>query len=257
MYIDDLFSLNRKVSVVIGGRGVLGGAICEGFAHAGADIVILGRNKEKAEVKAEKIRKIGRKCLTVKMDASNKKDIEKAHTQILKKFGKIDVLVNAPGINSSTPFFDIKEPDWHEILDVNLKSVYLSCQVFSESMIRQKRGSIINISSASSAVPLSKVFTYSISKAGIENLTKFLAREFAVHNVRVNTIAPGFFPAEQNRKILTKERIKAIFNHTPMKRFGEPEELIGAAIWLASEKVSSFVTGATIRIDGGFTAMTI
>ena len=125
-------------------------------------------------------------------------------------------------------------------------------------MIKQGTGgSIINISSASSGPPLSKVFTYSISKAGVNNLTQFLAREFAPYKIRVNAIAPGFFPAEQNRKILSEDRIEAVFRHTPMNRFGEPDELTGAVIWLASERASSFVTGAIIRIDGGFTATTI
>jgi len=257
MYIEKMFSLDGSVAVVIGGGGVLAGEMCQGLAKAGSDIVILDLNKDNAEMKAEEIRKLGKRCLAIKVNASNKKELEKAHSQILCEFGKLDILINAPGINSSTPFFEIEEKEWHKILNVNLKSIFLACQIFSKSMIQQKRGSIINISSASSEIPLSKVFTYSISKAGINNLTRFLAREFAVHNVRVNAIAPGFFPAEQNRKILTKERVKAIFEHTPMNRFGEPEELIGAVIWLASEKASSFVTGAIIRVDGGFTAKTI
>ena len=133
-----------------------------------------------------------------------------------------------------------------------------SCQIFGKKMIEAKKGgSIINISSASSSIPLSKVFTYSISKAGVNNLTRFLSKEFSIHSIRVNAIAPGFFPAEQNRKILTQERVDAIMNHTPMSRFGEPAELVGVTIWLASDKASSFVTGAVVRVDGGFTAMTI
>jgi len=136
--------------------------------------------------------------------------------------------------------------------------MFFSSQIFADRMIKQDEGgSIINISSVSSILPLSKVFTYSISKAGVNNLTKFLAREFAPHKIRVNAIAPGFFPAEQNRKILTPERVESILNHTPMKRFGEPEELIGAVLLLSSEKASGFVTGAIIHVDGGFTAITI
>ena len=118
-------------------------------------------------------------------------------------------------------------------------------------------GSVINISSASSGPPLSKVVAYSVAKAGVNNLTQFLAKEWAPHNIRVNALAPGFFPAEQNKKVLTKDRIDSIMNHTPMNRFGKPEELVGATLWLASEKASSFVTGAIIHVDGGFTAMTI
>jgi NAD(P)-dependent dehydrogenase (short-subunit alcohol dehydrogenase family) len=168
------------------------------------------------------------------------------------------VLVNASGTNSSTPFLDISEEEWTNILDVNLKSVFLACQVFGQCMIeRGQGGSIVNISSSSSGPPLSKVFTYSISKAGVNNLTQFLAREWAQYGIRVNAIIPGFFPAEQNRKILSEERTEAIFSHTPMARFGKPDELVGTTLWLASEKASSFVTGALIRVDGVFSAMTI
>jgi NAD(P)-dependent dehydrogenase (short-subunit alcohol dehydrogenase family) len=134
----------------------------------------------------------------------------------------------------------------------------LTTQVFAKKMIDQERkGSIINISSVSSTTPLSRVFTYSVSKAGVNNMTQFLAREFAPYGIRVNAIIPGFFPAEQNRKILSEERIESIMGHTPMNRFGDPEELVGTAVWLASDKASSFVTGTLIRVDGGFGAMTI
>ncbi|RPH89811.1 MAG: SDR family oxidoreductase, partial [Calditrichaeota bacterium] len=177
---------------------------------------------------------------------------------IEKWMGIPDILINAPGINSGTPFAEIDEAEFDRIMAVNLKSMFFACQLFGQQMIAHgKNGSIINISSASSGPPLSKVFTYSLSKAGVNNLTQWLAREWAPHNVRVNAIAPGFFPAEQNRKILTEERIADIMHHTPMKRFGNAEELVGTTIWLASDRASSFVTGAIIRVDGGFTAMTI
>lgn len=257
-FLDDLFSLKRKVAVIIGGSGVLGGAMAEGLARAGARVAILGRSREKAENRAESLRQSGLEALPVQCDASAKSDLLNARKRIIDLWKRVDILVNAPGINSATPFFEIMEEEWQRLLDANLKSLFLSCQVFGEQMIAQGGGgSIINMSSASSGPPLSKVFTYSISKAGCNNLTQFLAREFAQHGVRVNAIAPGFFPAEQNRKILTKERTEAIFRHTPMRRFGEPDELVGVAVWLASQKASSFVTGAIIRVDGGFSAMTI
>jgi len=177
---------------------------------------------------------------------------------VRETLGEATILVNAPGVNSSTPFFDIPEEEFDRIMKVNVKSMFLACQIFGKKMVAGgKGGSIINISSASSGPPLSKVFTYSLSKAAVNNLTMFLAREWATQGVRVNAIAPGFFPAEQNRKILTPERVADIMKHTPMNRFGEAEELVGAAIWLASPRASSFVTGAVIRVDGGFTAMTI
>ena len=257
-YIDEMFGLSGKVATVIGGAGVLAGAMADGLAKAGASIAILDRNGEKAEEKAAALRDLGTNAMAIAFDATNKQEMQNAEEKISQQLGGTDILINAPGINSSTPFFEIAEEEWERILQVNLKSMFLACQVFGKKMVdRGNGGSIINISSASSGPPLSKVFTYSISKAGINNLTQFLAREWATKRVRVNAIAPGFFPAEQNRKILTPERVADIMRHTPANRFGDAEELIGAVIWLASEKASSFVTGAIIRVDGGFTAMTI
>ena len=257
-YLDELFGLNDKVAVIVGGGGVLAGCMAEGLAEAGADIAILDLNLENARKKAEACTRKGVKAIAIKVDASQKADFERAEAEIVDKLGRVDIVINAPGINSATPVFELTEEEWDRILAVNLKSMLFSSQVFARRMIEMGQGgSFINISSASSGPPLSKVFTYGISKAGTNNLTQFLAREWAPHHIRVNAIAPGFFPAEQNRKILTEERVNAIFNHTPMKRFGEASELIGATIWLASEKASSFVTGAIIRVDGGFTAMTI
>jgi NAD(P)-dependent dehydrogenase (short-subunit alcohol dehydrogenase family) len=255
---NDLFLLNDKVAVVIGGGGVLAGAMAEGLAQAGAGIAVLDYNKEGAEARAASVRNLGRQAIGLQVDATQKPALRNALQQVLDTFGHVDVLINAAGINSSTPFFEIEESEWQRILDVNLKSVFLACQVFGKAMVDAgKGGSIINISSASSSPPLSKVFTYSVTKAGVNQITQFLAREFAPHNVRVNAILPGFFPAEQNRRILTPERTAQIMNHTPMNRFGEASELVGAIVYLASERASSFVTGSILRVDGGFLAMTI
>jgi NAD(P)-dependent dehydrogenase (short-subunit alcohol dehydrogenase family) len=192
------------------------------------------------------------------VDATSKADLEKAVEAILASFGHVDILVNAAGINSSTPFLEITEQEWHRILDVDLKSVFLACQVFGKVMIEAGNGgAVINISSASSGPPLSKVFTYSVAKGGVNQITQFLAREWALEGIRVNAIQPGFFPAEQNRKILTPERTAKILGHTPMNRFGDASELIGAAIFLASERAAGFVTGAIVKVDGGYSAMTI
>jgi len=257
-YIENVFSLKGRVAAVVGGGGVLAGAMAQGLAKAGADIAILDLNPDGAEKMAQACREHGVKAMSVAVDATSKSGLQEAEKNVSEELGVVDILINAPGINSSTPFFDIPEEEWDKIIKVNLKSIFLASQVFAKKMIDNgKKGSIINISSASSGPPLSKVFTYSISKAGINNMTQFLAREFATQGVRVNAIAPGFFPAEQNRKILTEERVADIMRHTPMDRFGDAEELVGAAIWLSSEKASSFVTGAIIRVDGGFTAMTI
>ncbi|MBN2102557.1 SDR family oxidoreductase [bacterium] len=256
-YIEEKFGLTGKVAVVIGGGGVLGGAMADGLAKAGANLAIVDLNCENARERTKPMESLGIETLALEADVSKKSDLENVLDKILNKWGKADILINAPGINSGTPFFEITEKEWDKIIQVNLKGIFMACQIFGKQMVQQGSGSIINISSASSGPPLSRVFTYAVSKAGLNNLTQNLAREWGMKGVRVNAIAPGFFPAEQNRKLLTEERTNDIMRHTPMNRFGEPEELVGAVIWLASEKASSFVTGALIRIDGGFTAMTI
>ena len=254
----DLFSLTDKVAAVVGGGGVLAGAMAEGLAEAGAHVAILDYNKEAAEARAEAIRTHGRRAIAVQTDATKKADLQKALREILDSFGHVDVLVNAAGINSATPFFEIEESEWQRILDVNLKSVFLACQVFGKAMVDAGRGgSIINISSVSSGPPLSKVFTYAVAKAGVNQITQFLARDLAPHNVRVNAILPGFFPAEQNRKVLTPDRVASILAHTPMKRFGEARELIGATLLLASDRAGAFITGDELIVDGGYHAITI
>ena len=256
--MNDLFSLDGKVAAVIGGGGVLAGEMARGLAKAGADVAILDFNFDAAQAGADAIAALGRKSLAVKVDAASRADLEAALAAMLAEFGKVDILVNAAGINSATPFFEISEEEWHRILDVDLKSVFLACQVFGKQMVESGNGgSVINISSASSGPPLSKVFTYSVAKGGVNQITQFLAREWATQGVRVNAILPGFFPAEQNRKVLTEDRVAKIMGHTPMNRFGDASELVGAAVFLASDKAASFVTGAIIRVDGGYGAMTI
>jgi len=254
----EMFSLEGKTAVVIGGSGVLGGVFARALAGAGAKVGIIGRTPEKVEAAVGSLRSSGAEAVGAVADVSTRSQVEAARDRILEAFAGVDILVNAPGVNSTTPFFEIQDEEWHRILDTNLKSMFLACQIFGAHMAeRGQGGSIINISSISSGPPLSKVFTYGISKAGVNNLTQWLAREFAPHKIRVNAIIPGFFPAEQNRRILSKERVDAIIGHTPMGRLGEPEELAGTVIWLASDKASGFVTGALIKVDGGFSAMTI
>ncbi len=255
---NEMFSLAGQVAVVIGGGGVLGGAMATGLAQAGAHIAILGRSKEHAETRAKSIAALGGEAMGLSCDATSKAGLQQALDEILKRFGHVDVLINAAGVNSGTPFFEITEEEWQRILDIDLKSVFLACQVFGKAMVDAGNGgSIINISSASSGPPLSKVFTYAVAKAGVNQITQFLARELAPHKIRVNAILPGFFPAEQNRKLLTDERVASILGHTPMKRFGESTELVGATVYLASRRASSFVTGSILNVDGGFMAMTI
>lgn len=253
-----MFDLTGKTAVIIGGNSTLGSAMGEIYGQYGANVAVVGRNVETAQAAKARIEQVGGKAAVFQADATSKEDLQRILAEILAWTGRVDILMNCPGKNSSTPFFDITEEEWDSIMDVNLKGTVLACQVFGKQMIDQGHGgSIINISSVSSGPPLSKVFTYSASKAGINSVTQFLAREFAPHGIRVNGIIPGFFPAEQNRKILSEERIKSIMTHTPMNRFGTPEELQGAALYLASEKASGFVTGTFLRVDGGFGAMTI
>ena len=170
---------------------------------------------------------------------------------------KADILVNCAGVNSSVPYFDIPDDDFAKVLDTNLKSTHLGCQIFGAHMAGHGGGAILNIGSVSADKPLSKVFIYSASKAAVVNYTKNVARELAPKGVRVNVLCPGFFPAEQNKKILSPERTASIMNKTPMNRFGSPEELLGAAILLCAPVAGSFITGTEVYVDGGFTGMSI
>jgi len=253
-----MFDLTGRVAAVIGGTGVLGGAVCEGLAGAGASVAVLGRSAERGSARANSIVGAGGQAVAVTVDATDRESLRAAAAEVERRVGPVDILVNAVGVNSATPFFEVELEEWRAILDANLTSVFLACQVFGRAMVdRGTGGSIVNFSSASSGPPLSRVMTYSTAKAGINNLTQYLALELAPHRIRVNAIAPGFFPAEQNRKLLSEDRMRAIVAHTPARRLGEPGELVGTVIWLASESASAFVTGAIVRVDGGFSAMTI
>ena len=257
-YIDSIFSLEGKTAAVIGGTGELCGTMAEGLARAGAEIVIVGRNKDKAESRIANIEGSGGKAYFLEADVTKKDSIEYLLTEIIKRSGKCDLLVNGAGINSATPFLEVPEEEFDKIFETNSKAVFVTCQVFGKYFLENKiNASIINVGSMSGIIPLSRVFTYSMTKAAVHNISKNLAREWAKKGVRVNTLVPGFFPAEQNRKVLTEDRVASIMGHTPMQRFGDSEELIGAPLFLASEKASSFVTGSEIVVDGGYASMTI
>jgi len=256
-YLSSLFSLSGKVAVVIGGTGELCGAMAEGLAGAGAEVVLVGRNEEKARARLGKIEAAGGKGYFHATEASSKVEVQGLLDAVLVRSKRVDIVVNGAGVNSATPYFDITEDEFERIIKINLKGVFLGCQVFGKYLVeRGEGGSIINLGSMSGLIPLSRVFTYSASKAAVHNLSQNLAREWAPKKVRVNTLVPGFFPAEQNRKILSPERIASIMGHTPMKRFGEASELIGATLLMASD-AGSFITGSEIVVDGGYHAMTI
>ncbi len=257
-YLSSLFNLSGKVAVVIGGTGELCGAMAEGLAGAGAEVVIVGRSVEKAEARLAKINAAGGKAWFHSAEATSKAEVQGLLDAVLKRSGRVDIVVNGAGVNSATPFFDIAEDEFERIVRVNVKSVFLGCQVFGKYLVeRGQGGSIINLGSMSAVIPLSRVFTYSLTKGAVHNLSLNLAREWAPHKVRVNVLVPGFFPAEQNRKVLTPERVTSIMGHTPMKRFGDAKELIGATLLLASDTAGSFITGDELIVDGGYHAMTI
>jgi NAD(P)-dependent dehydrogenase (short-subunit alcohol dehydrogenase family) len=267
----DLFDLSADVAVVIGGTGVLGGAIAEGLAAAGAKVAILGRNADKGELRCKRIRGAGGQSHFFPADAMSRESLGAARKALEMAFGPATILVNAAGgtdpnatVTADKPLEALPMEAWQTNFDLNLVGgVLLPCQEFAPGMLARGKGAIINIASVSAHVPLSRVIAYSASKAAVLSLTQFLAREWATKGVRVNSITPGFFPAEQNRKLLFNPdgsptaRAQAAMGHTPMGRFGEAHELIGAAVFLASHKASSFVTGADIRVDGGFLAQTI
>ncbi|MCG3197717.1 MAG: SDR family oxidoreductase [Candidatus Omnitrophica bacterium] len=259
-YFRDLYDLEGKVAVLFGGTGELVSAIAKGFAGAGMKVALGGRNPDKARARIEEIRSAfpASEAVFIPGQAGSREDVERTLAQTLEQWGRVDVLVNGAGVNSATPFLEISDEEFNRILNTNLQSVMIGCQVFGKHFLSAGHpASILNISSASARIPLSRVFTYSASKAAILNLTLNLAREWGEKGIRVNALTPGFFPAEQNRKVLTPERVESIMRHTPMNRFGNPEELVGAALLLASSRAGAFITGADLVVDGGFTAMTI
>jgi NAD(P)-dependent dehydrogenase (short-subunit alcohol dehydrogenase family) len=257
-FLHSLFSLSGKVAVVIGGTGELCGAMAEGLASAGAEVAIVGRNEDKAKTRIAKIESAGGQAYFHAAEATSKPDLEAVLEAVLQRSSRVDIVVNGAGINSPTPFLEITEEEFDRIVRVNLKGVFFGCQVFGRHLIGAGRGgSIINLGSMSGVVPLSRVFTYSATKSAVHNLSMNLAREWAPHQVRVNVLVPGFFPAEQNRKILQPDRVTSIMGHTPMARFGDARELIGATLLLASDAAGSFITGEELIVDGGFHAMTI
>lgn len=232
--------------------------MAEGLAAAGAEVVLAGRSQEKADARLARIQASGGKGYFVEVEASEKASLENLLAAVIEKSGRCQILVNGAGTNSATPFVDIAEDEFERIVSINIKSVFVGSQVFGKYFVDQKiAASIINLGSMSGVVPLSRVFTYSMTKAAVHNLSKNLAREWAPHGIRVNTLVPGFFPAEQNRKILAPERVEKILGRTPMGRFGEASELIGATLLMASNKAGGFITGTEMIVDGGFACMSI
>ncbi len=257
-FLKNLFDLSGKVAVIIGGTGELCGTMAVGLARAGAEVVLGGRILEKAEKRLAEIEAHGGKGYFVPVDVTSRESLQSLLDAVLERSGRVDILINGAGTNSPTPFLSITEEEYQRIMDTNLAAIFRACQVFGSYFVNENQpASIINLGSISGLNPLSRVFTYSASKAAVHNLTKNLAREWADKDIRVNTLVPGFFPAEQNRKVLDESRVLDILRQTPASRFGNADELIGATLLLASSNAGSFITGIEMVVDGGFNAMTI
>ena len=255
------FRLDGRVAVVVGGTGVLCGRMAHALADAGARTVIVGRDSAKGSAALERLQAEGGELAFEACDATSRDELRDLVARVLDSHGRIDVLVNGAGVNSATPFLEITDEELERIVAINQLAVVRACQEFGRYFVERAKttgegASIVNVGSESGLTPLSQIFTYSLTKAAVHNLTKNLAREWGPLGIRCNVLVPGFFPAEQNRKILTPERTARIVAHTPFGRFGEPDELAGATLLLASD-AGRFITGAELVVDGGFNAMTI
>ena len=264
------FDLTNKTAVVTGGAGVLCASMCRSLAVAGASVAVLDLNLEAAEKLANEISGSGGKAIGIACNVLDKSSVESAAKQIIERFGRVDILINGAGGNNpkattsaEVPFFDLPADVVRWVFDLNLMGTIIPSQVFGKLMAQQKSGVMLNISSMNAFRPLTRIPAYSAAKAGVSNFTQWLAVHMAQEysaDIRVNAIAPGFFVTDQNRYLLTEKesgaltpRGKTIISHTPMGRFGTPEDLLGTVLWLVSP-ASAFVTGVVVPVDGGFSA---
>ena len=249
-----LFDLSGRVAVVTGGSTGLGHAIAVGLAEAGADVVPSSRRLEQVGIVASEIESLGRRSMRVTSDVLDRASVQTLHDAVLTEFGKVDILVNAAGVTHKSPTLEVSEADWSRVMETNLTGTLRSCQIFGASMAKAGYGRIINIASLTTFLGFYQVAAYSASKAAVGSLTKVLAIELAKNGVHVNAIAPGVFPTPLNKSlVLGTPRGEELLLRTPMRRFGEAKELVGAAVFLASE-AASFVTGEIVAVDGGFLA---
>jgi NAD(P)-dependent dehydrogenase (short-subunit alcohol dehydrogenase family) len=252
--MNSLFALDGKVAVVIGGTSGIGRALSLGLAEAGGDVIAASRGEDAVQKTAREIEALGRKTLRMTADVAQRSSLEKLRDAAIATFGKVDILVNCAGVTAKGPTVNFSEDAWSRVLATNLTGTLRGCQIFGEHMLSRKSGRIINIASLSTNVGLFEVAAYGASKAAVGSLTKTLAIEWARHGVLVNAILPGVFRTPLNSELLDNTaRGREFLTRTPMQRFGEVRELVGAAVYLASE-ASSFVTGSLLVVDGGFLA---
>lgn len=253
----ELFNLSGKVAVFIGGGGGLGQAVSLGLANAGADIIPVGRSAERNADLVRQIEEVGRKSLLTSVDITDENDIKRLVDQVINKFGRIDILINAAGKNYKKPALQLSQDEWDDVFKVNAKGVFTVSQVVGERMIAQGGGKIINFASLGSHLGITRSVAYCASKGAVLQMTKVLAAEWAPYGVNVNSISPGYFQTPLTEKMLSeKETYDKIIARTPMQRLGQPQDLVGAVIFLASD-ASNFVTGTTIAVDGGFLSLAI